>query len=108
MPPMLSNVYSDFLAVNSFLNFFDICRLGRCRGTFRSEPLSNVIASSLRFFVVVIGENAVDGAVTGGTIFETCFILSSRMTANVSAAAVLFDIEPSTMSFGTFEYSFDA
>lgn len=103
---MLSNVYSDFLAANSFLNFFDVCRLAGCRGTFRSEPLSNEIASSLRFFVVVTGDNAVEGAVVDRALFD--FMLSSRMPASVSAAAVIFDIDPRTMSLGTFENSFDA
>lgn len=106
MPPMLSNVYSDFLALNSFLNFFEICRAGGCRGIFRSDPLSKEIASSLRFFVVVTGDIAVDGADVERELFD--FILSSRMPARVSAAAVIFDIDPRTMSFGTFEKSFDA
>lgn len=106
MPPILSNVYSDFLALNSFLNFFDVCRTGGCRGKFLSDPLSNEIASSLRFFVVVTGDIAAVGAIVDRALFD--FMLSSRIPANVSAAAVILDIDPSTMSFGTFENSFDA
>lgn len=108
MPPMLSNVYSDFFGANSFLNFFDSWRFGGFRGgAFRSEPLSNEMGSSRRFFVcTATGDKAADVAVTTRAFFD--FIVSSRRLARASAAAVTFDIEPSTTSFGVFENSLDA
>lgn len=103
IPPMLSNVYSDVFAKYSRLNFFDACRFTVYRGAFRSVSPSNGIASSLRFFVIVTGDDVTDGTVPTRAFFD--FIVSSRIPANVSAAAVAFAIEPSTISFGTFEKS---
>lgn len=86
MPPMLSNVLSDFLTVNSFLNLFDICRdANGTQGAFRSDPPSNEFASSFRFFAIAIGDIVVVGVVTDRALFDS------------------FATDPSKISFGSLD-----